>query len=74
MKRNITEPTIKIKLDSGNRTVSKAAYIKAKTGDLRNFGYDTLTESEVADQLEKILNGEELNVIGMFMENDIVKQ
>ncbi len=73
MKRNITEPTIKIKLDSGNHIVSKAAYIKAKTGDLRNFGYSNLTESEVANQLEKILNGEELDVIGMFMESDIVR-
>lgn len=67
------EETIKINLDGETRTVPKKAYIKAKTGDLQNFGYTNLTEKEVEIQLEKILKGEELDIIGMFMESDIVK-
>ncbi len=65
---------IKIDLDGKIVTVSKQDYIKAKTGDLRNYGYETLTEEEVSMQLDRILKGEELNVIGMFIEKDIVKQ
>lgn len=63
---------IKIDLDGNVREVLKIAYIKAKTKDLQNFGYTTLTEEEVSNQLEKILKGEDLDVIGMFMESDIV--
>jgi len=53
------------------RLVSKADYIKAKTGDLKNYGYVSLKESELREQVDKILAGEELNIIGMFCEGDI---
>jgi len=53
------------------RVVLKTDYIKAKTGDLKNYGYATLKESELGEQVEKILAGEELNIIGMFCEGDI---
>lgn len=49
-------------------------YIEAKTKYLQEFGYATLTKKEVGIQLEKILNGEKLDIIGMFMEKDIVKE
>ena len=49
------DETIKIDLDGDIRSVSKQAYIKAKTGDLKNFGYSNLTEAEVSIQLDKIL-------------------
>lgn len=52
--------------------VNKDAYITAKWKDLREFGYTNLTRDEVASQVDKILNGEELNVIGKFMKSDIV--
>lgn len=64
-----------IKIDLNGRTVrvEKERYIAAKTKDLREFGYEGLGTEEVADQLEKVLAGEELNVIGMFIEKDIIK-
>lgn len=64
---------IKIDLDGRKITVDKDVYITAKTKDLREFGYEKLSESEVEEQLNRVLNGEELNVIGMFIEKDIVK-
>lgn len=64
--------TVKIQIDGKEKDVSKKLYIKAKCGDLKNFGYTNLTEKEVAIQLEKILAGKELDIIGMFMKDDIV--
>lgn len=53
--------------------VSAEKYINAKTKSLQEFGYTNLTETEVENQLKKILNGDkDLDVIGMFMESDIV--
>ena len=59
-----------VKLEDG-RIVAKKDYITAKTKALKEFGYTNLTEKEVAEQLDKILKGEKLSVIGMFMEGDI---
>ncbi len=53
--------------------VDTEQYIKSKTRDLRQFGYSTLTEDGVRRQIIAILAGEKLNVIGMFIEGDIVK-
>lgn len=64
---------IKIDLDGRRLTVDKDIYVTAKTKDLREFGYGNLSESEVEFQLEQVLKGGELNVIGMFIEKDIVK-
>ncbi len=55
--------------------VNTSGYVAAKTGDLKSFGYETLTEGEVEAQLLKILNGcgsEDLSIIGMFLKDDIV--
>ena len=52
--------------------VMSGNYVKAKTKALREFGYTDLTEIEVTEQLQKILANEELNIIGMFIEKDIV--
>ncbi len=60
-----------IKLSNG-KTVSKQDYITAKTKDLKK-SYTSLTEKTVSEQLDKILKGEPLTVIGMFMEDDIKK-
>ena len=48
-------------------------YVRAKTRDLRKFGYNDLTEDVVREQIAAILAGEKLSVIGMFIEGDIVK-
>ena len=54
------------------RVVSKADYITAKTKDLQEYGYTTLTEDEVKVQLNKILYEDiDLSVIGLFMKDDI---
>lgn len=53
--------------------VSTFAYITAKTNNLIEFGYNDLKEDVVADQLKKVLNDSELNVIGHFIKDDIVK-
>lgn len=59
-----------IKLANG-KVVSKEAYIVAKTKDLIEFGYTDLTNKTVEEQLEKVLKGEELSIIGKFIEGDI---
>ena len=41
---------------SDGRLVLKSDYIKAKTTVLKEFGYDSLTEKEVEEQLELILS------------------
>ena len=55
------------------KVVSKKDYIKLKTRDLIDFGYN-LKQSEVAEQLEKVLNNDKLNVIGMFIKADIKQE
>lgn len=60
-----------IKLSNGV-TVLKSRYIELKTKDLIEFGYTNLTESDVAEQVEKILKQEtDLSVIGEFCKDDI---
>jgi hypothetical protein len=63
---------INVNIDGHRATVAAAHYIKAKTKQLREFGYPTLTEETVETQLRKILAKQELDVIGMFMEGEIV--
>lgn len=66
--------TIKIRVEGTRKLVSKSAYVKAKTRQLREFGYETLTEDEVTRQLDVILSGGEPNVIGMFIEGDLDRE
>lgn len=59
-----------VKLSNG-MMVLKSNYIKLKTKDLKEFGYESITENEVAEQVEKILKKEDnLSVIGMFCKGD----
>jgi hypothetical protein len=66
---------IKVNLDGRRGTVPRAAYIAAKTKQLREFGYADLSEKAVADQLDLVLAGKKvgtgLDVIGGFIEGDI---
>ena len=60
-----------IKLQNGE-TVLKSNYIKLKTKDLIEFGYTSLTEKEVGEQVEKILaKSDDLSVIGLFCKSDL---
>ena len=67
---------IKIKVEGKTVIVSRANYVKAKTKQLQEFGYETLTEKNVEDQIEAIKAkkkfGEGLTVIGMFMQDELI--
>lgn len=67
---------IKVNLDGKIGMVDREAYVKAKTKQLREFGYPTLTEDETDAQVSALLDrkefGKGLTVIGMFMEGEIV--
>jgi len=54
--------------------VDTEKYIKAKTRDLQEFGYSNLSADEVRKQIANVLAGKKPNVIGMFIEGDIVKE
>lgn len=64
--------TITIEIDDKTKRVSTNDYVKAKTRQLQEFGYPTLNEAEVRSQLEKLIAGETLSVIGMFMQGEVV--
>lgn len=53
------------------RRVARADYVKAKTQQLQEFGYPSLTQKEVDEQITAIQKGLPLNVIGMFMEREV---
>jgi len=60
-----------IRLNDGRKVLADD-YIEEKTKNLiEKYGYPTLTKEEVKDRIQKILNGESLNVIGMLMKDDI---
>lgn len=68
---------IRIRLDDGEKKVSKEDYIEAKTKQLVEFGYGNLQEAHVEAQLELVLAGktsmrEGLTIIGMFIKQEVV--
>ena len=60
--------------EGGTKMVTKEDYIEAKTKQMVDFGYGSLTEEVVAEQLEVVLTGKgKKTVIGGFIEMDIIK-
>jgi hypothetical protein len=55
------------------RCVLRNDYIKAKTAQLKDFGYTNLSELTVEDQLDRVLAKETkmLTVIGMLIQDDV---
>lgn len=54
------------------RTVARKDYVTAKTKQLREFGYEDLSEADVSEQLDKVLaNDSKLTVIGIFMKDEV---
>ena len=68
---------MKFNIDGKIMDVPRAAYVKAKTKQLREFGYPSLSESEVDAQIDALIQGKQLSdgltVIGKFMEREILK-
>ena len=54
--------------------VDTEKYVKTKTRALREFGYSSLTQDTVREQIAAVLAGKKLSVIGMFIEGDIIKE
>jgi len=69
----MAKETVWLELDGMKKEVLKSDYIRLKTKDLREFGYSTLTEDEVAASLEKALAGNANDVISMFIDGDLLK-
>lgn len=69
---------IEIDQDGDRGWVDTEKYIKAKTKALQEFGYGSISENDVWEQLQHVLDGHKmdqgLTVIGMFINNDIVKK
>lgn len=64
---------VKVKIDGRPAVeVPSSAYVRAKTKQLIEFGYPTLTETDVSEQLEALLAGKKLTVVGKFMEDEVV--
>lgn len=67
---------MKFKIDGKSVECDRAAYVKAKTKQLREFGYPSLTEREVNEQIDCLIAGKTLGngltVIGKFMEEEVI--
>lgn len=67
---------LKVIIDGRPAVVPREAYVKAKTKQLKEFGYGDLDEAHVDEQITALLEGKKfgkgLTVIGMFMEKEIV--
>lgn len=60
-------------------TVTRSSYVKSKTKQLRDFGYSDLTNQEVEEQIDAVLQkkpfGKDgLTIIGMMMEKEVLSQ
>lgn len=62
---------LKVKIDGRVFEAVRSSYVTAKTKQLREFGYTSLTESEVNAQIDLLLTGRKPSVIGRFMEDEI---
>lgn len=63
---------IEIEVEGHTRRVLTADYVKAKTKQLRQFGYGSLAEASVMSELGNLLAGKKLGVIGQFMQGEVV--
>jgi len=69
----ITLRYIKVKINYEPVSVQVADYVTAKTKDLIEFGYSTLTEESVLNSVKRILNKEKpIDIIDHFIKDDIV--
>lgn len=66
------EAAIMVKIEGKERVVERKDYVRAKTAQLREFGYTTLEPETVDAEISAILAKEPLSVIGKFMEDEVL--
>lgn len=62
---------MKVTFVYSDQEVSKEVFIKAWYKSLVEFGYNSLTEKVTASEVDKIIKGEPLTIIGEFMKKGI---
>lgn len=72
----VNKMVVRIKTDQGSGLVDRKKYIHAKWQQMVEFGYTTLTEKKVEEQLDAVLAGKVfgtgLTVIGGFIKQEVV--
>ena len=63
-----------LKVEGRDINVPRVKYVQAKCKQLREFGYTNLTEKEVDSQIDCILQKKPLDVIGKFMEDEVISE
>ena len=67
---------LRVDIEGKKGTVPRDVYVKAKTKQLREFGYPSLTEADVDAQVDAVLAGKEfghgLTVIGVIMKGEVL--
>jgi hypothetical protein len=71
LQSDIRENELEITVNYTPKRVKLTDYVTAKTKALQQFGYTDIESKEVKEQIVKISNGDELNVIGMMIEGDL---
>lgn len=66
---------IRVIIDGKECVADRAKYVTTKTKQLIDFGYSSLTEKEVDEQIDALLAkkkfDEGLTIIGMFMQDEV---
>ena len=64
---------INVKINYEPHSVQVMEYVTAKTKDLKEFGYGSLTEEQVLNSVKRVVNKEKLiDVIDHFVKDDII--
>jgi hypothetical protein len=61
---------MKDELEIKRGVVQRSEYVKAKAKDLREFGYNTVTDKHVDEQITLLNEG--ITIIGMMIMDDLV--
>jgi len=70
----MAKKNLKIRVDNREIITTREAYIAAKTKQLKEFGYGTLTHEEVGKSLDRALAGKATDIISMFIDEDLVTE
>lgn len=74
----IPTPMIKVKINDKVGHVPRGTYVAAKTKQLQEFGYPSLSEQHVNEQIDALLAGKTLSngltVIGGFMKDEVLPE